>query len=180
MPKRDRTQLALGLLLVILGAWFFAVREVPALEAWTELQFDWPFYVVGAGALILLIGLVTGVPGMAVPACIVAGIGGILYYQNQSNDWESWSFLWALIPGFVGIGTILMGVFGEDTRRNLAHGINLIVISAVLLLVFATLMQRLSVLGPYGPAVLLVLLGLYLILRGLLRSRRSGGRNAPE
>jgi hypothetical protein len=35
--------------------------------------------------------------------------------------------------------------------------------------------QRLSILGAYGPALLLVLLGLYLIGRGLLRSRHSGG-----
>jgi hypothetical protein len=102
MDKRDRTQLALGLLLVILGAWFFAVRQVPALRAWTEIQFDWPFYVIGAGALILLIGMLMGAPGMAVPACIVAGIGGILYYQNSFGDWESWSFLWTLIPALSG------------------------------------------------------------------------------
>ena len=174
MQKRDRTQLALGLLLVLLGAWFFAVRQVPALSAWAEVEFQWPFYVIGAGALILLIGLLTGAPGMAVPACIVAGLGGILYYQNRSSDWESWSFLWALIPGFVGIGTILMGLLGEETRHNLAHGVNLLVISAVLLLVFATIMQRLNVLGPYGASALLILLGLYVIVRGLLRSPRPG------
>jgi hypothetical protein len=174
MQKRDRTQLALGVLLVLLGAWFFAVRQVPALSAWAEVEFQWPFYVIGAGALILLIGLLTGAPGMAVPACIVAGIGGILYYQNRSGDWESWSFLWALIPGFVGIGTILMGLLGEDTRHNLAHGVNLLVTSAVLLLVFATIMQRLNVLGPYGASALLILLGLYVIARGLLRSPRPG------
>jgi hypothetical protein len=175
MQKRDRTQLALGLLLVLLGVWFFAVRQIPALKAWTELQFEWPFFVIGAGALILLIGLLTGAAGMAVPACIVAGIGGILYYQNRFADWESWSFLWTLIPGFVGIGTILMGLLGEETRHNLAHGINLLVISAVLFMVFATIMQRLNILGPYGPAVLLVLLGVYVIVRGLLRSRQTGG-----
>lgn len=175
MQKRDRTQLALGVLLVLLGAWFFAARQIPALNAWMAVQFEWPFYVIGAGALILLIGLLTGAPGMAIPACIVAGIGAILYYQNRFGDWESWSFLWALIPGFVGLGTILMGLLGEDTRRNLAHGLNLLVISAVLLLVFAAIMQRLNILGPYGPAALLVLLGLYIIVRGLLRSRHSGG-----
>jgi hypothetical protein len=179
MNRRDRTQLGLGVLLILLGAWFFAIRQVPALKAWTEIQFEWPFYVIGAGAVILLIGLITSAPAMSIPACIVAGIGGILYYQNRFGDWESWSFLWTLIPGFVGVGTILTGLFGEDTRHNLGHGINLVVISAVLFLVFSAFMQRLNILGPYGPALLLVLLGLYLLVRGLMRSRGgSGGQNA--
>ena len=178
MNRRSRTQLGLGVLLVLLGLWFFVVRQVPALKAWTELQFDWPFYVIGAGALILLVGLITGAPAMSIPACIVAGIGGILYYQNLSQDWESWSFLWTLIPGFVGVGSILTGLFGEDTRRNLAHGINLVVISAVLFLVMAAMMQRLNILGPYGPAALLILLGLYVIIRGLWRS--GGGKGSTD
>ena len=175
MNRRDRAQLGLGFLLILLGAWFFAVRQVPALKAWTELQFEWPFYVIGAGAVILLVGLFTGAPAMSVPACIVAGIGGILYYQNRFGDWESWSFLWTLIPGFVGVGAILTGLLGEDTRHNLGHGINLLVVSAVLFLVFSAIMQRLSLLGPYGPAALLVLLGLYVIGRGLWHSRGGGG-----
>jgi hypothetical protein len=174
MQRRDRGPLGIGVLLILLGAWFLAVRQVPALKAWSELQFEWPFFVIGAGALILLVGLLTGAPAMSIPACIVAGIGGILFYQNRSGDWDSWSFLWTLIPGFVGLGSILTGLFGEGTRRNLAHGLNLIVISAVLFLVFAGLMERLSILGPYGPAVLLILLGLYVIGRGLFRSRRGG------
>ena len=95
--------------------------------------------------------------------------------KTASGIGSSWSFLWTLIPGFVGVGTILMGLFGEDTRRNLAHGINLVVISAVLLLVFAAIMQRLNFLGQYGPPTLLVLLGIYVIVRGLLKSRQPGG-----
>jgi peptidoglycan/LPS O-acetylase OafA/YrhL len=179
MTRQNRTQLVLGLLLILLGVWFFVVRQVPALKAWTQLQFEWPFYVIGAGLLILLIGLLTGAPAMAIPACIVAGIGGILYFQQQTQDWNSWSFLWTLIPGFVGVGTFLTGILGEDTRRNVGHGLNLMVISAVLFLVFAAVFQRLSILGPYGPAVLLIALGVYVIARGLLRSRGSdGGHNA--
>lgn len=178
MYRQNRAQLGIGILLVLLGAWFFAVRQVPALRTWSELQFEWPFYVVGAGALILVIGLITGAPAMSIPASIVAGIGGILYYQNRFGDWDSWSFLWTLIPGFVGVGSILTGLFGENTRRNLAHGLNLVVISAVLFLIFAGVMQRLSILGPYGPAVLLILLGLYVIGRSLFRSR--GGRQGSD
>jgi hypothetical protein len=54
----------------------------------------WPLNIVAVGGLILFIGLVTGSPGMAVPAAIVAGIGGILYYQNRFEDYTSWSYMW--------------------------------------------------------------------------------------
>jgi hypothetical protein len=175
MNRQNQTQLVLGVLLILVGVWFVASQQIPALKAWAEIQFQWPFYVIGAGALILVIGLLTGAANMAIPACIVAGIGGILYYQNSTNDWESWSFLWTLIPGFVGAGTILAGLLGEDVRHNLGRGINLLVLSAVMFLIFAAFFQRLNILGGYGPAALLILLGLFVIGRGLIRSRGSSG-----
>jgi hypothetical protein len=176
MNRQNRTQLVLGLLLILIGLWFVAAQRVPWLKAWADIQFQWPFYVVGAGALILVIGLLTGAANMAIPACIVAGIGGILYYQNISNDWASWSFLWTLLPGFVGIGTILAGLLGEDTRQNLGRGLNLLIISAVIFVIFAAFFQRLYILGSYGPAVILILGGIFIIGRGMIRSRdQSGG-----
>ena len=92
MSRQNRTQLALGILLVLVGVWFIAVRQVPILKPFADLNFDWPFYVIGAGVILLLIGLVTDAPRMAIPAAIVAGIGGILYYQNMSCDWEILEF----------------------------------------------------------------------------------------
>ena len=175
MSRSNRTQLVLGILLVVAGVIYFLAPQVPFLRALTQIEFQWPFYVIGAGLLILVIGLLTGAPSMAIPAAIVAGVGGILYYQNRTDDWASWSFLWTLFPGFVGIGTLIVALLGEDTRSNLGRGLNLLVISAALFLIFAAIFQRLNFLGGYGPAVLLVLLGLYIIGRGLLRGRRSDG-----
>jgi hypothetical protein len=174
MSRQNRTQLVLGILLVLLGAWFIAVRQVPILEPFANLNWEWPFYVIGAGAILLVIGLLTGTPRMAIPAAIVAGIGGILYYQNMSHDWESWSFMWTLIPGFVGVGTILAGLLGDDLRYSFGRGINLVVISAVLFLIFAAIFNRISILGSYGVAALLILLGLYVIGRGLMRPHNGG------
>jgi hypothetical protein len=174
MSRQNRTQLAFGILLVLLGVWFIAVRQVPILKPFSNLNWDWPFYVIGAGVVLLLIGLVTDAPRIAIPAAIVAGIGGILYYQNMSHDWESWNFMWTLIPGFVGVGNIIAGLFGDDTRHNFGRGINLIVISAVLFLIFAAIFNRINILGNYGVAVLLILLGLYVIGRGLMSSRKGG------
>jgi hypothetical protein len=112
---------------------------------------------------------------MAVPASIVTGIGCILYYQNATGDFVSWAYMWTLIPGFVGVGLILAGLLGENTRGNISSGMNLIVISVVLFLIFGTLLGGLTILGPYGPAILLIALGIYILARGFLRPK--GGQN---
>jgi hypothetical protein len=176
--RQNRTNLFLGILLIVIGGWLVVTRQVPAVQHWIENNFTWPMWTIGAGLLVFVIGLLTGAPGMSIPASIIAGIGGILYYQNQTSNYGSWSYMWALIPGFVGVGTILAGLLGENTRRNLAHGLNLIVSSAVMFLVFATFFGGLSILGDYGAAVMLILLGLYVLIRGFVRSGSGyGGQN---
>lgn len=169
--RQNRSTLILGLLLIVIGAWLVVSNQVPAVRDWLDKNFAWPMWTIGAGLLIFLIGLLTGSPGMSVPAAIVAGIGGILYYQNVTNNFASWSYMWTLIPGFVGVGLILAGLLGEYTRHNLSRGLNLIVISAVMFLVFGALFGGLGLLGPNGPAVLLIALGIYILLRGVLRNR---------
>ena len=72
MSRQNRTQLALGILLVAVGVFYLVAQQMPGLQAILHLQFQWPFYVIGAGLLILVIGLLTGAPSMAIPACIVA------------------------------------------------------------------------------------------------------------
>lgn len=168
--KQNRSNLFLGILLIAIGAWLVATRQVPDLREWLDNNFTWPMWTIGAGLLILLIGLISGAPGMAVPASIVAGVGGILYYQNETGDYTSWSYMWALIPGFVGVGTVLAGLLGENTRRNLGHGLRLIVTSAALFLVFATFFGEFTFLGEYGAAIILILVGLFVLARGFMRS----------
>jgi peptidoglycan/LPS O-acetylase OafA/YrhL len=172
--RRNRTNLFLGLLLVLIGVWLVITRQVPAIQHWLDNNLNGAVWTIAAGVLVLFIGLITGAPGMAVPASIIAGIGGILYYQNATGNYESWSYMWALIPGFVGVGTILAGLLGDNTRNNLGRGLNLIVISAAMFLIFASFFGGLSILGDYGPAAILIALGVYILVRGLLRSGYRG------
>jgi len=169
---KNRSQLALGLILILLGAWFIAQQQVPALKAWMAPFMQGPLMAVAAGGLILLIGLLVGAPGMAIPASIVAGIGGILYYQQTFNDYQSWSYMWTLIIGFVGVGQVLAGLLGGG-RHQISNGLNGIVVSAVLFIVFAAIFGKLTILGSFGPAILLILLGIWVIARGLWRGRRK-------
>lgn len=170
--KPNRSNLALGLILLIVGGWLLVSRQVPELQAWMDDNFTWPMWTIGAGLVVLLIGLLTNAPGMAVPAAIISGIGGILYYQNATGDYASWSYMWTLIPGFVGVGSILAGLLGEHTRRNLGSGFRLIVTSTVMFLIFATFFGGLPILGDYGLPILLILLGLYVLTRGFFRGGR--------
>jgi hypothetical protein len=170
MDRRRRSNLVAGLLLILLGVWFMAVQFVPELRAWMDIEYAWPLIIVGVGVLLLVVGLLTGAPAMAVPACIVGGIGGLLYWQNATGNWESWAYMWTLIPGFVGVGVVLSALLGGETRQTLSGGAWLILISLVLFAVFGSFLGGLGLLGPYWP-VLLIALGLLALLRPLLRSR---------
>ena len=168
----NRSQLILGVLLIGLGVWFFAQNAVPSFAAFTETFARWPFSLIWLGAGLLLFGMLTGNPGLAVPAAIVAGIGGI-FYSNETYHTD-WSFMWTLIPGFVGVGSVLQGLLGENTRRNIARGLNTMVTSAVLFLIFAALFGGLEVLGNSTAAIALIALGVWLLARNLWRGRPGG------
>lgn len=170
--KQNRSNLFLGVLLIAIGAWLVATRQVPSLQQFTETMTG-AMWTIAAGLLILVIGLITGALGMAVPASIVAGIGSILFYQDQVGDYASWAYMWTLIPGFVGIGSMLAGLLGENTSRNMSSGLRQIVFSAVLFLVFGTFIGDLEFLGEYGLAILLILLGLFILARGFWRKGNS-------
>jgi len=168
MSRRQRTNTILGLLLVLAGAVFLAQQFYPDLQVWGYFTFSWPVYVIGAGVLLLLLGLLVGAPGMAVPATIVAGIGGVLYWQETTGNWDSWAYTWTLIPGFVGLGIILEALLEGKPRGGLRAGGSLMVISAILFVIFASFMGGPALLGTYWP-VLLILIGLWFIIRSLLR-----------
>jgi hypothetical protein len=89
MDRRNRSRLGTGIILVLLGLWFLAVRISPNLGQWAEGNLGWPVIIIGVGLAMLLMGIVTGGYGLAVPASIVAGIGGLLYWQNATgNCWR--------------------------------------------------------------------------------------------
>jgi hypothetical protein len=165
MNRAKRGGAAAGVVLVLLGAWFMVVQFVPWFEGW----FSWPMIIVGVGAVLLVFGLLAGEPGMAVPACVVGGVGALLYWQNATENWDSWAYAWALIPGFVGAGTVLSGILGRDGGQ-VRGGAWLLVISAILYVVFGSFFGALGFLGKYWP-VLLILLGLLALFQGLFGRR---------
>jgi len=163
MNKEKRTNIAGGIILVLVGAALLAVQILPGVF----IQFSWPWIVIIVGLFLFGLGAAIGEPGMAVPACIVGGIGGILYYQNLTGNWESWSFVWSLIPGFVGVGIILMNLLSGEGAKAFREGGLLVLISLTLFAVFGSFFGALGLVGDYWP-VLLILLGVLILLRPLL------------
>ena len=165
MDKRRRTSIFGGVILILIGALLFAGQLMPDLIPDFWRVFSWPWIIVGVGLFLFALGATLGEPGLAVPATIVGGIGGILAYQFYSNDWASWSYIWALIPGFVGLGIILMSLLGGDA--SIKDGGNLLLISFIMLAVFGSFFGALGMAGQYWP-VLLILLGAVLLGRSFL------------
>ncbi len=169
MEQRNRTNLAAGMLLILVGGIFLAFQVAPGLVGWLRPELNWPLFVIGAGFVLLVIGLLTDEPGMAVPASIVGGVGALLYWQNLTGRWETWSYAWTLIPGFVGLGVILSGILSGRTAQSLRDGGRTILVSLVLFVVFGSLLGG-NLTGIVWPA-LLIAAGVILLLGNILRSR---------
>ncbi len=162
MSQQARVSLASGLVLILLGGYFLLSNLYPGLPKLLPTAFTWPWIVVAVGGGLLVIGMLVGAPDMAVPACIVAGIGGILMYQNTTGNWASWSYAWTLIPGFAGVGTVLSGLI-KGSRKDMQEGLKLVLISGVMFVIFSALFGGPALLGQWWPAVL-ILLGIFVIL----------------
>ncbi len=75
-----------GIILILLGVFFFLLQFFPGLADLFNLSQQWPLIIIGAGVLFLL-GALFGNPPLAVPGMIISGTGVILYYQNATGDW---------------------------------------------------------------------------------------------
>ena len=169
MEASRKPNLLLGIILIILGVLFLAYQLIPALHALINWENAWPLLIVGVGVAFFVGAVLGHVPGLAIPGSVIGGIGLLLFWQNTTGDWGSWAYAWALLPGFVGVGLILMGVLGEKPRKSLASGLWLIVISSILFLIFGSFLGGFGF-GAYWP-ILLIGLGFIILLRPLFRSR---------
>lgn len=158
-----RSSIVGGAILIIIGVLFLLLQTFPGVAALLDISRQWPLIIVAVGGFFLLASFL-GTPPLAIPGSIIAGIGGILYYQNLTGNWESWAYVWALIPGFVGVGTVLMGMLEGEGSRARQEGGRLVIISLILFFIFGAFFTSFWGFGQYWP-VLLILLGGWLLLR---------------
>ena len=172
MSKERRSDLVFGIIMLLIGAWFLLAQFnlVPGVNKIMNVQYQWPLIVIGVGVFLFLLGLLVRAPGMSVPACIVGGIGGILYYCNSTGNWGNWSFLWTLIPGFVGIGVLLSTLLGGNERGGYREGLRLILVSAILFIIFVMIFSGQVLFLKYWP-VLVILAGIWIIIQAFVRRK---------
>ena len=115
--QHERNTRALGLLLLAVGAWILVARFIHIdLGFWL-----WPFWVIVPGGLIMALGFRDthrSNEGLVTFGSIVAVTGIILFVQNITGQWQSWSYAWALLfPGSIGLGQYLWGKrAGDETK----------------------------------------------------------------
>ena len=128
----NKRGMIVGLMFILLGGFFLATELMPDIFG----GLSYPYIIIGIGGAFLLSALLTRTGGLAVPACVIGGIGAILYYQELTQDWASWSYIWTLIPGFVGVGVIFAGLLTRNRPHFDSGGLILIAISALGFVIF--------------------------------------------
>jgi len=170
-----------GTLLVAFGLLALAQQLFRGVFTWSLI---WPVSVIVLGGLFFA-GMFAGgrqVSGLAIPGSIFGGIGLLLLYQNLTGHWESWAYAWALIVFFVGLGIYLMGLYAGDEGQKRAGG-GVMRTGFILFVIFGAFFEMLFASGREPGLrsmlfpVLLIVLGIYLILR---RMGLFGARRRPE
>lgn len=167
--KPNRTRIAFALLLIVIGAWYLAIEIFPGLRDMVYSRGTWPLQIIGLGLLFALVAILSWTPAFFIPASIITGIGGLLYWQNSTGNWASWSYMWTLIPGFVSFGLLLFGLLARK-RGAYIGGLWNLFSSVILFGIFATAfsgMQWVSRLWPAG----LILLGLIVLIMGFRKKQ---------
>ena len=174
---RPQSTLAVGVVLVVLGAFFLVVR-IFDIDLST---YGWPLFVIIPGLTLLVVGFASLGTGALVPGGIVTMAGLVLAYQNATGDWPSWAYAWALVLiGGVGIGLFLQGL-RDHNAALMRRGRSVILWSALIFMIgFVFFESILNVSGmDYGivgraalPALLIVI-GVMLLARNFQRGRSA-------
>jgi hypothetical protein len=173
--QRNVGTLIIGTLLIAFGILALAGQFFRGFHFWSTL---WPFIIVGLGAMFFG-GMFAGgksVSGLAIPGSIITTVGLILFYQNLTGHWESWSYGWTVILMSVGVGIFIMGTFGGDEGQR-KSGLGVIRVGLILFIIFGGFFELIfsagarfglrQVVFPVG----LILLGAYLIFKRLRPSQ---------
>lgn len=168
----------LGAGLLILGVVLLA-GELLGFHFWSIM---WPFIFIVPGGILFISSLTSADghgEGLAILGSMMMMLGAIFLFQYIFDMWASWVYVWALLaPTSIGIAQV---VYGKQKSRNslVKNGKNLIEVGLTMFIVFFIFFElMLNISGknliPFGlPAfpVALIALGIFIILRAILRSK---------
>ena len=99
----------------------------------------WPLFLLVPGVALLVAAALGGasVSALFVPGSVVTILGVIFSFQNATDYFESWVYVWALLPAAVGVGLLLYGRRSgnpelESTGRRLAGIFTLVFLVAAI------------------------------------------------
>ncbi len=168
-----RRSLAVGITLIVIGGIILVAQIWPEYLDWVNLEQSWPVLMITVGIGLLILGIAMRVPSLAMPACIVGGIGVLLYWQGATNNGQTWAYAWTLILGFVGIGFIVAGLLNSEGRSAFRNGSWLVVLSLVLFAIFGAIFSD-GLLSGVVLSLLLIAAGIIGLLRIALGSTSRG------
>lgn len=166
-----RSNMLFGALLIFLGI-IFLVGQFFDVHLGHYL---WPFTIIIPGVLLFLGALsLEGetAKALAIVSGIVTMVGVILFAQSLTDWWASWSYAWALVaPTGSGLGLWLLGTI-KDRAELVQTGKELIRVGLIIFVLGAIFFELFIGIngfgfGPYGLPLLLVILGIFLLLRNL-------------
>ena len=168
----DRRSAAIAVILIAVGA-IFLLGELFNFRVGSGF---WPLFILVPG-LALLYTAFSGERASAGPAAggaILTTLGLIFFFQNSTDNWESWAYVWALLPFSVGLSQIAVGTRNDDeglvaTGRNTIRIFGIIFIAGVAF--FELLIFDRPGFGGYLLPIALIAIGAFLLW---LNYRRNG------
>lgn len=162
---KNREGFVWGIILVLAGLLFLAFQLFPGMMA----NFSWTWIFIGIGLVFLVAAILTRTGGLFIPAALFSTLGGIFIYQTTTDNWESWAYIWTLLPASVAVGMLVGGLFDRGLREARGVAIVMLVASLVGLAIFGGAFGLSPEILRYWP-VLLILVGIWILFKGVGRS----------
>lgn len=168
MNESNRGTMTAGIILVVLGALFFAMNLIPGINA----AKTWPLILVVLGIGFCLPAAIwpnsrESLAGLLIPGCILLVLGAVFLFNTLTGIWSIWAIAWILIPGSVGLGLITGSYAGKWDRSVRQVGIWMLALSLSVFALFACLFDNL-VIKAIG-AGMMIATGLILLIRSLIK-----------
>ena len=170
--RSDAGSIVGGLVLVLLGGLFLISQFLDV----NLMRYLWPGFVILPG-LLFFIGMLLGgksAGGLAIPGTIITTTGILLFYQNITGMWQTWTFAWALVgPVATGLGIIIFSLYSNKPEAR-KGGLIVLVIGLILLAIFGISFGfGIPGFGRYLWPLVLIAVGIFVVLQ---RTRRTAPR----
>jgi hypothetical protein len=168
----DRRNAIIAVILIAVGA-IFLIGEIFSFRIGDGF---WPLFILVPGLALLYSAFAgsTANAGTAAGGAVLTTLGLIFFFQVGTGNWESWAYIWALLPLSAGVGQIAAGTRNDDegliaTGRNTARIFGIVFL--VGLAFFELIIFDRGGFGGYLLPVALIVIGGSMLW---LRYRRTG------